>query len=198
MIDNKPQIELPETVAVIDAAFLNLVITDVKNHFEKVLNRPLQEIDLSLLTTYLALDSGITEGDNDVQILFVYDKESTRLVHCQPSDMVNELNGIAFKSIYGEYSFATVTSEGMVSRADLFLDLLTIVSDSADVKKMIVLSFNEEYGKKVTEALCKVKGKEVFQFRMNEPETPVNYKWDILAYAIMRSLGIKATELPNT
>lgn len=198
MIDNKPQIELPETVAVIDAAFLNLVITDVKNHFEKVLNRPLQEIDLSLLTTYLALDSGITEGDNDVQILFVYDKESTRLVHCQPSDMVNELNGIAFKSIYGEYSFATVTSEGMVSRADLFLDLLTIVSDSADVKKMIVLSFNEEYGKKVTEALCKVKGKEIFQFRMNEPETPVNYKWDILAYAIMRSLGIKATELPNT
>lgn len=196
MIDNKPQIELPATVAVIDAAFLNLVITDVKRHFEKVLNRPLQEIDLSLLTTYLALDSGITEGDNDVQILFVYDKESTRLVHCQPSDMVNELNGIAFKSIYGEYSFATVTSEGMVSRADLFLDLLSIVSDSADVKKMIVLSFNEEYGKKVTEALCKVKGKEIYQFRMNEPETPVNYKWDILAFAIMRSLGIKANELP--
>lgn len=196
MIDNKPRIELPETVVVIDAAFLNLVITDVKNHFEKVLNRPLQEIDLSLLTTYLALESGITEGDNDVQILFVYDKESTRLVHCQPSDMVNELNGIAFKSIYGEYSFATVTSEGMVSRADLFLDLLTIVSDSADVKKMIVLSFNEEYGKKATEALCKVKGKEIFQFRMNEPETPVNYKWDILAYAIMRSLGINANELP--
>lgn len=195
-MDNKPQIKLPETVILIDAAFLNLIITDVKRHFEKALNRSLQEIDLSILTTYLTLDSGITEGDNDVQILFVYDKESTRLVHCQPSDMVEELNGIAFRCIYGEYSFATVPSEGMVSRGDLFLDLLSIISDSADVKKMIIVSFNEEYGRKVEEALCKVKGKEICQLRMNEPETSVNYEWDILAYAVMRSLGIKAEELP--
>lgn len=195
-MDNKPQIKLPETVILIDAAYVNFVITDVKRHFEKSLNRSLQEIDLSILTTYLTLDSGFTEGGNDVQILFVYDKESTRLVHCQPSDMVEELNGIAFRCIYGEYSFATVPSEGMVSRGDLFLDLLSIVSDSADVKKMIIVSFNEEYGRKVEEALCKVKGKEICQFRMNEPETSVNYEWDILAYAVMRSLGIKAEELP--
>lgn len=194
-MNDKPQIKLAETVALIDAAFLNFVITDLKGYFETTLHRPLQEIDISILTTYLTLDAGITEGNNEIQFFFVYDKESVSLQHCQPSDLQKELNGVAFQSPYGEYSFASVPSEGMVSREDLFLDLLSIVSDSSDVKRMIVISFNEEYGKKVTDVLQAVKGKEVIQFRMDEPETPVNYKWDMLAFPLMRALGIKAEEL---
>ena len=124
-----------------------------------------------------------------------YDEESDQLVHCHPSDLVKELNGVAFQSPYGEYSFASVPSEGMVSREDLFLDLLSIVADSADVKRMIVVSFNEEYGKKVSDALHEVKGKEIIQFRMNEPEVQVEYKWDMLAFPVMQALGIRAEEL---
>ena len=194
-MNDKPQIKLSETVVLIDAAFLNFVITDMKRYFEATLQRSLQEIDLSMLTTYLTLDAGIAEGKNEVQFLFVYDKESGNLVHCQPSDLEKELNGVAFQSPYGEYSFASVPSEGMVSREDLFLDLLSIVADSVDVKKMILVSFNEEYGKKVTDALNKVQGKEIVQFRMNEPETPVAYQWDMLAFPVMQALGIRADEL---
>lgn len=194
-MNDKPQIKLSETVVLIDAAFLNFVITDMKGYFEKTLQRSLQEIDLSILTTYLTLDAGITEGKNEVQFLFVYDKQSSSLAFCQPSDLEKELNGVAFQSPYGEYSFASVPSEGMVSREDLFVDMLTIVADSADVKKMIVVSFNEEYGERVTDILFEVKGKEIIQFRMNEPDSPVNYKWEMLAFPIMQALGIRADEL---
>ena len=183
-MNDKPQIKLSETVVLIDAAFLNFVITDMKGYFEDTLQRSLQEIDLSILTTYLTLDAGITEGKNEVQFLFVYDKESGRLVHCRPSDLEKELNGVAFQSPYG-----------MVTREDLFLDLLSIVADSADVKRMIVISFNEEYGKKVADALNEIKDKEVIQFRMNEPDAPVKYKWEMLAFPVMQALGIKADEL---
>ena len=75
-MNDKPQIKLSETVVLIDAAFLNFVITDMKGYFEDTLQRSLQEIDLSILTTYLTLDAGITKGKNEVQFLFVYDKES--------------------------------------------------------------------------------------------------------------------------
>lgn len=194
-MNDKPQIKLSETVVLIDAAFLNFVITDMKGYFEKTLQRSLQEIDLSILTTYLTLDAGITEGKNEVQFLFVYDKQSSSLAFCHPSDLEKELNGVAFQSPYGEYSFASVPSEGMVSREDLFVDMLTIVADSADVKKMIVVSFNEEYGERVTDILSEVKGKEIIQFRMNEPDSPVNYKWEMLAFPIMQALGIRADEL---
>lgn len=192
---NKPQIKLSETVVLIDAAFLNFVIMDMKGYFEETLQRALQEIDLSMLTTYLTLDAGIVEGKNEVQFLFVYDKNSSKLQNCQPSDLENELNGVAFQSPYGEYLFASVPSEGMVSREDLFLDLLSIISDSADVKKIIVISFNEEYGDKVIMALNEIKEKEIIQFRMNEPKIPVEYKWDMLAFPVMQAMGIRADEL---
>ena len=65
-MSDKPQIKLAEAVVLIDAAFLNFVITDIKGYFEETLHRSLQEIDLSMLTTYITLDAGITEGKNEV------------------------------------------------------------------------------------------------------------------------------------
>lgn len=194
-MSDKAQIKLSETVVLIDTAFLNFVIMDMKGYFERALQRPLPEIDLSVLTTYLTLDAGISEGMNEVQFLFVYDKDSIRLCHCQPSNLETELNGVAFQSPYGEYLFASVPSEGMVSRESLFLDLLTIVSDSTDVKRMVIISFNEEYGDEVTKVLNEAQGKEIVQLRMNEPECSVKYKWDMIAFPIMQAFGIKAEEL---
>lgn len=194
-MNENPKIKLSETVVLIDAAFLNFVITDLKTYFEKTLARPLQDIDFSVLTTYMMLDAEMSGQKNDVQFLLIYDKDSQHLINCQPSALKDELNGVAFQSPFGEYSFASVPCEGMVSREELFLDLLSIVADSADVNKMIVVSFNEEYGDKVSKLLNDVEGKDILQFRMNEPDSPVNYKWDMLAFSIMQALGIKAEEL---
>ena len=38
-MNDKPQIKLSETVVLIDAAFLNFVITDMKRYFEETLRR---------------------------------------------------------------------------------------------------------------------------------------------------------------
>ena len=46
------KIKFSSNVILIDAAFLNLVITDLKKYFERTLKRELQEIDLSELITY--------------------------------------------------------------------------------------------------------------------------------------------------
>ena len=115
-MSDKPQIKLAETVVLIDAAFLNFVITDIKGYFEETLHRSLQEIDLSMLTTYITLDAGITEGKNEVQFLFVYDKESSRLQYCQPSDLQEELNGVAFQSPYGEFCQRSIGRNGVKRR----------------------------------------------------------------------------------
>ena len=40
-MSDKPQIKLAETVVLIDAAFLNFVITDIKGYFEEIAPRSL-------------------------------------------------------------------------------------------------------------------------------------------------------------
>lgn len=189
------KIKLSETVMLVDAAFLDFVVTDMKRYFTSVLKRELRDADLSQLMTFLALDAGIGEGKNDIQVLLVYDGRLSRFAHCHPSDLKTELNGVAFTNELGEFSFASVSAEEMVSREELYLDLLGIVSDSADVKKLILIPDNEEYGRRVAEALREVKDKEIIQFRMSEPGGTIDYRWELLAYPVMQALGIRGEEL---
>ncbi len=59
---------------------------------------------------------------------------------------------------------------------------------------MILVSFNEEYGKKVTDALNEVQGKEIVNSNERTGYS-VAYKWDMLAFPVMQALGIRADEL---
>lgn len=194
-MNNEPQLKLSETVVLVDAAFLNFVIKETKVYFEKVLKRSLQEIDVTELAICITLDAGLKEGNNAVQFYIVYDEKSKQLLHCTPSDLTEELNGVGFQSPFGEYAFAGVPSEGMVSRENLYLNLLSILADSSDVKRLIVVSFDEEYGEKVIDLLNEVEDKEIFQLRMSDPEKEVNYEWNILGFSIMHSLGVTADDL---
>ncbi|MCD8183811.1 MAG: hypothetical protein LUE99_12845 [Bacteroides sp.] len=204
MEDNK--IQFFGTVMVLDAAYLNFVISDLKKYFEPLLGRSLQTIDLGLLTMCLAMDAGLKEGENDVQILFVYDEQSQELLHCAHGNLKEELDGVAFMGLFGEFSFLAVPSEGFVSRGELFLDLLQIILNSADVKRLILASFNEEYGEGVEEVLKEYVGKasedreggkEIIQFRMEEPVSLAEYRWEMLGYPLMSALGIKSEDLQN-
>ena len=189
------EIKMAETVMLIDASFLNFVTEDIKNNFEKMLKRELQDMDLSHLFTYIALDAGISEGKNEVQIFFIYDHDSACLLHTQPSDLKKELKNVAFSNEFGEFCFNTFQPEDMVSREELYLESLKVLIDAKEVKRIIVLSFNEEYGEKVHSILKEVKEKELIQFRMNEPERNTDYRWEMLAYPVMQALGIRGDEL---
>ena len=145
-------------------------------------------------------------GMNGQQIALVLDKQSGKLENCLPSDLKNELDGVAFKASLGEFSFMAVPSEGFVSRGDLYLDLLQIVLNAAEVKKLIVVPFNEEYGKEVENVLreCalenaghKEEAKDIVYFRMEEPAAPAVCRWEMLGYPLMSVLGIRSEDLQN-
>ena len=113
---------------------------------------------------------------------------------------------MAFKGPLGEFCFMAVSSEGFVSRGELYLDLLHIVLNSAEVKKLIVVPFNEEYGEEVENVLKESvvesagqrgNAKDIVFFRMEKPVTPVAYRWEILGYPLMSALGIRSEDLQN-
>ena len=191
----KKYAKLSGTVMLIDAAFLNFVISDLKKNFERMLGRTLRDIDLSGLLTYVALDAGVEAGENSIQVLFIYDELSAQLDHCHPSDLAKELNDTAFKNQFGEFSFNSFQPERMTTLEELYLESLKVVADAKEVERLIVISFNEEYGEKVHDILKKTDGKEIVQFRMNEPERQTSYRWEILAYPIMQAMGIRGDEL---
>ena len=191
-MENK--IELPENVILSDAAYLNFDIEDLRGYIEQVLKRDVQQIDVAQLISYLALDADYTEGDTTTQVMFVYDEQSEHLAHCLPSSLKAELDGVAFKSPWGEFVFASVPTAEMTTRADLFIDLLQIVLDSKDVKRMLVIS-HEEYADQVRPLLQTAGAKDAIQFTMQEPEQDAAFRCELLPFPIMQAMGIRGDEL---
>lgn len=138
---------------VIGAAHLNFIISDLRKYLEPLLDRSLQRADLALSTMYLTMDAGVKEGSNGVQIFLVYDEQSGKLEDCLPSDLKGESDGMAFKGPLGELCSMAASSEGFVSRGELYLDLLYIVSNSAEMKELIVASLSEGYDGEVENVL---------------------------------------------
>lgn len=188
-------IHFPETVMLIDAALLNVIVTDFKKNFEKMLQRPLQPMDIAQLAVNLALDARIPEGNKEIQVILVYDESASKLNHSQPSDLKTELNGVAFRDNLGEFIFASLSPENMATREDMFFDLLHIISESTDVKRIIAVPFEQNDKQAVHAALEEIKGKEVTLFGMDRPEQTPSYTWQLLAYPIMQALGIKGDEI---
>ena len=60
---------------------------------------------------------GYNSGENNIQVLLIYDKESENMSTCQPGDLRQELNNVAFKSHLGEFAFYSfeprIWQEGM-------------------------------------------------------------------------------------
>lgn len=190
------EVKFAETVILIDAAYLDRVAGDLSRHFGEVVGRKLPKADLPVLLECLSLDGGIPLGENAIQVLFIYDKESIRMPAFQPSDLEKELNNVAFKSQLGEYALYSFEPSDMTTREELFLESLKVVADAKEVKRIIVIPAEEEYGEKVPAILNKVDGKDrMTVFGMNPPAEAVSYQWEMLGFSVLQSLGVKADEL---
>ncbi|WP_018109700.1 DUF6621 family protein [Bacteroides propionicifaciens] len=190
------KIKLAETVILVDAAYLNFMLVNLKGFLEQQVNRDLSVVSMADLLTYIALDAQIQEGGKAVQVILISDDSTLKLQNAEPSDLKTELDGVAFKSTIGEFMFSTAFTEGLVSREELFLDVLEISLESEDVKKLVVLSFDDEYGDAVLDKINK-EGlkKEIIQFRMRELTQKVAFKSENLVFPLMKAFGISADEI---
>lgn len=189
-------IKFEETVFLVDTAYLNFMLVNFKGFLENQVKRELPKIQVADLFAYLALDAHIEEGEKNIQVVLISDDQTKKLENAEPSDLKKELDGVAFDSSLGEFLFSSVTTEGLVSREELYLDILDIALTSKAVKNLILLSFDDEYGDKV---LNKIDNKDIeksiTQFRVREPEKEVSFNWDMLVYPMMMAFGIDSDEI---
>ncbi|MDD4055924.1 MAG: hypothetical protein PHG42_09090 [Bacteroides sp.] len=193
------KVKLEDTVILIDTVFYNFLVTDIKNHFEKQLNRTLEVIDLPSLTTYLSLDMGLCAGDNTVQLLWLYTKQISDLQFTKPSSLKSDLDGKAFQNEVGEFLMASVSTEDLVPIGELYVEVLQMALESENVKKIALIADYSSYKDMLNEVLSdneeKLKEKEVVFFNMGEVQKMENVRKEILAYPLMQALGIKADDL---
>ena len=196
MIINNNELKFAEKVILIDAAYINKVTKDLSRHFSQVIGRQLPKADLPIFLECVAMDAAIQPGENTLQVLFVYDKEQPKMDAFNPSDLKKELNDVAFKSQLGEFQLNTFEPSDMADRESFFLEAVKLVADAKEVKHLVVVPSETEYGNQLLEIFEKVDGKEsIHVLGMNPLEPSKNYHWEMLGYAVLQALGVRSDEI---
>ena len=190
------ELKFAEKVILIDASYINKVTGDLSQHFGGMIGRELPKADLPIFLECVAMDAAIQPGENVLQVLLVYDKELTKMDAFHPGDLKKELNDVAFKSQLGEFQLNTFEPSDMADRESFFLEAVKLVADAKEVKHLVIVPSETEYGDKIPEILEKVDGKESIHVLGMNPLAPSKaFRWEMMGYAVLQALGIRSDEI---
>lgn len=190
-----------ENVIVVDAEYVDRVAFILTVNFERMLGRKIPAADMARWVDCLALDGGISLGDNpegSVSVVLIHEKDSKGFDNFVPA-LYSDLDGKAFKDHLGEFVFSAVPVEQLTTKDDLLLDVVQSAMESKEVKRLMVVP-NSEDGDcydRLRQLLRRAgNDKRVTLFAM-EPMMGGNFRQEILGYSLMQALGIKAAELED-
>jgi len=196
MIINNNELKFAEKVILIDALYINKVTNDLRQHFSQVIGRELPKADLPIFLECVAMDAAVQPGEHVLQVLFVYDKNQSKMEAFTTGDLKKELNDVAFKSQLGEFQLNTFEPSDMVDREAFFLEAVKLVADAKEVKHLVVIPSETEYGDKLPEIFDKVDGKDsIHVLGMNPPSPSDKFHWEMMGYAVLQALGVRSDEL---
>lgn len=187
--------KLSTNVILVDADYIDKVAFDLTVNFERMLDRRIPAADMARWIDCIALDGGIRQGNNDIQVIFIHDLDTIKLDNFQPSSFSGQLDGKSFKDHLGEFKLSSISVEDMVDKEHLFCDSLMHICSQPEVKRVMAIPNAEKYFDSVRHSLRDINDdKRITVFAM-QPMPGGNFRQEILGYSIMNALGIKGDEI---
>ncbi len=187
-----------ENIILVDADYVDRVTFDLIVNFERIIGRRIPPADLARWLDCIALDGGLREGENEVQVILVHEKDRDRMDNFQPSDYASQLDGKAFKDHLGEFAISVLPVEEMVSKEDFLLDILHTVCTQKEVRRVMLVADteNKAFCDDIRHGLRNIDDeKRITVFGM-QPLVGGGFRQEILGYSLMNALGIRSDEIP--
>ena len=187
-----------ENVIVVDADYVDNVAFNLIVNFERIIGRRIPQADLARWLDCIALDGGVRNGENSLQVVMVHSKAKTQMENFTPANFADELNGKAFKDNLGEFAIGTYAVEDLVNATDFFLDVVQTICAQPEVKRVMVVpnAENAELYEGLRHQMHRLDDdtKRVTIFAM-QPLPGGNFRQEILGYSLMNALGIRSDEI---
>lgn len=185
-----------ENIIIVDAEFIDSVTSDIIVNFERMLGRKIPKADLSKWIEAVALDGGLRPGANDTQVIFFNTKKLKKLKNFNPSNLIEEIDGKAFRSNLGEFELISYQVEDIVPVYLLFWGLFKFITDANQTKRIILAPNMAPSLSEIRDLINNTTPQKVTLLSM-EPLSGFRCKVEILGYSIMHALDIGASEIPS-
>lgn len=194
------EVKWSENVVLADADYVDKVAFNLIVNFERMIGRRIPQADMARWLDCVALDGGIRDGENEIQVILIHRNDRAQMDNFVPGNYEHDLSGKAFKDNLGEFTINAYQSEGLTKAGDFFVEVLELVLTQKDVKRLMVVPNAEDdtIYNKVREALRRTDDEEkrITVFTM-QPAAGGNCRQEILGYSLMAALGIKADEIKD-
>ena len=187
-----------ENVILVDADYVDKVAFDLIVNFERILGRRIPQGDMARWLECIALDGGLrpqtsdTRHQTSIQVVLLH--KQAQMQNFQPG-VFADLDGKAFTGPLGEFMVSCVQVEEMVTMDDLFIDSMQVISNAAEVRRLIVVPNAEQLYNKVREGLRHADDEKRITVLAMQPMEGGNFRQEILGYSLMAALGIRGDEL---
>ena len=181
-----------ETVILVDADYVDKVAFNLIVNFERMIGRRIPQADMAQWLECVALDGGLREGNHQTQVVLLH--KQAKMENFKP-DGFAELDGKAFEGRLGEFLISCVKVVELTTMDDLFIDSMQVLSNAAEVKRLIVVPDAEHIYNKVREGLRHADDEKHVTVLAMQPMEGGNFRQEILGYSLMAALGIKSEEL---
>jgi hypothetical protein len=187
-----------ENVILVDADYVDKVAFDLIVNFERMLGRRIPQGDMARWLECVALDGGLRPQTSDtihqtsIQVVLLH--KQAQMQNFQPG-VFADLDGKAFTGPLGEFMVSCVQVEEMVTMDDLFIDSMQVISNAAEVRRLIVVPNAEQLYNKVREGLRHADDEKRITVLAMQPMEGGNFRQEILGYSLMVALGIRGEEL---
>ena len=190
-------IKWSENVMVIDADYVDKVAFNLIVNFERMLGRRIPQADLAKWMDCVALDGGIREGENEILVVLIHQKDKTKLENFTPSDYAEDIDGKAFKDHLGEFSIGAYPIEDIAGSENYFSDALQLITAQKEVKRIMVIPNAEDsyIYNKVRASLKDIDDEKRITLLSMQPMPNWNFRQEILGYSLLAALGISSEEI---
>lgn len=194
------EVKWSENVVLADADYVDSVAFNLIVNFERMIGRRIPQADIAKWLDCIALDGGIRDGENEILVILIHQKDKQQMDNFVPGNYQNDLSSKAFKDHLGEFTINAYHTEGFAKTGDFFNEVLELVCAQKDIKRLMVIPNAEDTPiyNKVRETLRKADNddKRITVFTM-QPTVGGNFRQEILGYSLMAALGIKADEIKD-
>ena len=194
------EVKWSENVVLVDADYVDTVAFNLIVNFERMIGRRIPQADIAKWLDCVALDGGVREGENEIQVILIHQKDKQQMDNFVPGNYANDLSEKAFKDHLGEFTINAYQAEGFAQMGDFYNEVLELVCAQKSIKRLMVIPNAEDAAiyNKVRDTLRKADDddKRITVFAM-QPQTGGNYRQEILGYSLMAALGIKADEIKD-
>lgn len=182
-------------VILVDASYINKVGINMADYFSRQMNRIFPKADLAVLLECMAADAGMRPGENEVQVIFIYDDKLPEMNFCLPSQLAEEIDGKAFNGPMGEFSLYAFQPSGLATREDLFMEALQLADASKEVQYLLLVPDEDAYVSRVSDFVRGMaEGKTVMMGMNPRMEKPV-CRFEVIGYPLLKAYGIAPDEV---